>query len=600
MSGRYLLLRFDGSSQRDALFKIRSALPDFDAIHFDQGLVALIAPGSRHFCLPGDAGVVIGHLFDRHGPTEPLATIPDQSSLAIAHSDGKLLTSSYWGGYVAAIRGGEATTIIRDPSGALSCYYIEHDGMIAFSGDITTLVEAGLAKPRVDWNGLSWQLYSAGLPSYSTAIEGVRELLPGTALRFVGTTRSIEEMWSPWAHANLHYEQDSTEQAAQIRRVVQNCVAAWASSFRRILLTVSGGLDSSVVAACLARGRSDVAALTMFTDDIAGDERSYSRQLCSALSIELLERRYIVEDIDINDSSGSHLPRPVGRTQSLAYENTLVETWRERGVDAFFTGNGGDNVFAYSQSATSIADRYLREGLSLGLLHTLGDVQRLTGCSISEALRAACRTARSPTRSYVWKPDKKFLATDLLADLSRSPLDHPWLIAPDGVLPGQVAHISGLVRIQQNLVPRRSLVAPVINPLLSQPIIEECLHIPSWRWCQGGRNRSPVRDAFAVDLPTEIVTRTAKGTPDGFCVQIIERYRNDIMQRLLDGNLAHHQLINRIEIEKSLRSETLTLGTDHVRLLDLLDTEAWIDHWTSGPPPSWSKAEPRLEAPSAS
>lgn len=584
MTSRYLLLRLDDASTRVHVSRVGMALRDFKAFIIEHDLIAFVCPTSRHLCLPGESGFIIGHLFDRHGSRGPLEALSDQSVHAIVQSNGRHLISSYWGGYVAAVRGQNSTSIIRDPSGALPCYYVETEGMTAFSGDIGTLIRSGLITPQVDWSSLSRHLFSGGLPSSSTALDGVAELLPGDAYRFSANHRSIDSVWSPWAHAILQCEEEAAEQSARIRRVVQNCVGAWASSFQRILLTVSGGLDSSVVAACLANRRGEVVSFTMFTDDPAGDERTYSRILCSALSIELIEKRYSVQDIDIRDSSGSHLPRPVGRTQSLAYENALVAALPERGADVFFTGNGGDNVFAYSQSATALLDRYLQEGFGLGSLHTLRDIQRLTGCSIGEALRAAFRTARAPTRSYTWKPDRKFLAHDLITECSRVPLKHPWLTAPEGVLPGQVAHISGLVRIQQNLVPRRSVVAPVINPLVSQPIIEECLRVPSWRWCHGGRNRSVAREAFSSELPSEILSRTAKGTPDGFCLQIVERYRGDIMERLLEGHLARHRLIDRDDIERSLKSDRLFLGTDHVRLLDLLDTEAWIDHWTAGVP----------------
>lgn len=118
---------------------------------------------------------------------------------------------------------------------------------------------------------------------------------------------------------------------------------------------------------------------------------------------------------------------------------------------------------------------------------------------------------------------------------------HPWLQARPWALAGKAAHIVGLVRAHLTLESDRSRVAPVINPLLSQPIIETCLSIPSWRWREGGRDRAAIRDAFADNVPEAIVERKIKGTPDPFCGEIIQHKRQELRERLLEGQLAAHR-----------------------------------------------------------
>jgi asparagine synthase (glutamine-hydrolysing) len=162
-------------------------------------------------------------------------------------------------------------------------------------------------------------------------------------------------------------------------------------------------------------------------------------------------------------------------------------------------------------------------------------------------------------------------------------LAHAWLDAPaaTAALPGKAGHIAALLRAQQTLEPGRSRHAPVLNPLLSQPLVEACLAIPSWEWRAGGIDRAVARHAFARDLPDSILRRRVKGGPDGFCAEIIRHHRPRIRVRLLDGRLANHRLIDREAVDVLLGGARPIPGEMQVRILDLLDTEAWLDSWSA-------------------
>jgi len=151
-------------------------------------------------------------------------------------------------------------------------------------------------------------------------------------------------------------------------------------------------------------------------------------------------------------------------------------------------------------------------------------------------------------------------------------------------LPGRAVHIAGLVRAHPTLESDRSRIAPVINPLLSQPIVEACLAIPSWQWREGGRDRAMARTAFAERLPAAIVERRVKGTPDPFCSEIVRRRRDELRERLMDGQLAAHGILDPGAIEEALRPGRPTASEQNVRLLELVNVEAWATAWSSHRP----------------
>jgi asparagine synthase (glutamine-hydrolysing) len=575
MRPRYLLVALSPGQKEEGLVERLAERTGLTLAFSAPRLAALVNEHCN--CLPvGESGVIVGSLFRRDGGPAA-ASLGAAEAAAIARSEGGELLRRYWGGYVATLAGREVG-ILRDPSGTFPCYFATGPGLAAFASDADLLIEAGLVPVEVDWAAIARHFFAAGVPSQVTALCGVNELLPGFAARFADRLESPRPCWSPWDHVEGEYGGGAA--AERLSQIVRRCVRSLASGHGRLLASVSGGLDSSIVAASLAGAGADTICLTCYGDDPASDERPFARALCDRIGLPLFERRYDVEAVEIKEPLGTHLPRPADRTQALAYEHAHLETAREMKASAFITGNGGDSVFGYSQSASSLADRYLSQGIGKGLLRTLRDLCLQTGCCPIEAAAAAARIARGP-RGYRCRPNPLFLEANVIAGLEAAGLDHPWLKAPAHALPGKSAHIASILRVQQCLEPSRSRFLPVLNPLMSQPVIEACLGVPSWEWRAGGRDRSLARRAFADDLPPIILRRRVKGGPDGFAAQIVDRFRPGISERLLDGRLARESILDIRALELALGSERPMSGEHRVRILELLAAEAWLDSWCS-------------------
>jgi asparagine synthase (glutamine-hydrolysing) len=151
---------------------------------------------------------------------------------------------------------------------------------------------------------------------------------------------------------------------------------------------------------------------------------------------------------------------------------------------------------------------------------------------------------------------------------------------PKGALPGKAAHIVKLVRIQGTIDGFSRHDTPAqINPLLSQPIVEACLKIPTWEWVRGGRDRSVARRAFARDLPTAVIQRRSKGGPDSFAFDIIDQNRRLLSERLVNGELRRFKLIDPVAIHAALDPDRPIDPMQYLRLSGLAEAEAWVRHW---------------------
>ena len=576
MSPRYLLVVGREGEERHALVRRLSSHTKLGPAFSGAGVSALVNPAC-HCIRIASAGCILGTLFDRHGAAEAVADLGIHEAAAISSSRGQALLRGYWGGYVAAIAGSHSVRILRDPSGLFPCYFARHGDFTIFASDADLLVATGAAID-IDFEEIGRQLHRANVPAPATALRGIQELLAGFSLSLPASAGIQDPCWSPWNHVFDRREEPQAA-AERLSRTVRKGIEAWASTRHHLLLSVSGGLDSSIIAACLAAAGARTTCLTLFSDDPAGDERAFARTLCEHLRMPLIERPYRLEDIDLKEPLAPHLPRPRDRTQANAYERVNLEVALKADADAFMTGNGGDNVFGYSQSAAPIADRYLAEGIGLGTFRSLLDVCRQTGCSIFDALGRGWRLANRHSAHRVL-PKPLFLDPEFVAGLEVSDLEHEWLDPPRGALPGKAAHISTILRALPTLEASRGYFLPLLTPLMSQPIVEACLAIPSWEWRAGGIDRSLARRAFARDLPPAVLNRRIKGTPSRFAAQLLDHFRQEIRERLLGGRLAAHRIIDTPALEKELAGERPVGDLQRVRILELVNAEAWIDHWT--------------------
>ncbi len=539
------------------------------------GLVILGDPGAAWIALPNQHGMIWGHLFDRTRTTR--ITNPEAEGLNVPS---ERFLQHFWGGYLAVWRRADGVEILRDPSGTISCYHAELDGIHLLTSQPALLAQKGLLTPAIDWTIVAQALVYRDLRPAQTALRGISELLPGTRLRIRDGRAQESCAWSPWAFATRESQVTDTAAATKaVRAAIGNTLKAWSTCFTNPLLETSGGLDSSIVAA----GFADNAGASCLTfGPAAGDsnELPWARAVASHLGLELVELLPAEDLIDITRSDASDLPRPCARILSQALDRQIKELGLARGADAFLGGGGGDSIFCLLNSALPVVDRYQEEGLGSGLFHTAADMAQVARTDIWTVLRAAVPRAlrrQSPMPRPMTNP---FVSRDARHALPW-PTGNPWIEAPDGIAPGKRRHIWSILAIYNHLEGYgREAVAPYLSPLMSQPIFEACMAIPTWLWCRGGNNRAVAREAYRDCLPASIIDRRTKVSFNGIVHRVIEANLPAVREMVLDGALAHERIVDRAAIEAFL-STRLASGASLPEIMALVDVEAWSAGWLS-------------------
>ncbi|MBE1527937.1 asparagine synthase (glutamine-hydrolyzing) [Sphingopyxis sp. OAS728] len=526
----------------------------------------------------GRAGCIAGYLFRRESPCGRITELDPSAQQRIIATRGASLLDEYWGGYVALfIEPNGGVHMLRDPSGMLPCYVARSGASVRAASDMPALVEPGAA--RVDFSVLARMFASVDALGRKTGIAGIEELLPGECLSTTSTGSAINTAWSPWTHVRRRPTMSFADTAEELRCVVKDTVGAWTICFDSILLGVSGGVDSSIVAASAVPRTPGLRCLTMAEPGTDGDERRYAEALARQLGVGLNARFYDVATIDLARAVLPHSSIPSGShlMQAIAAVHAALD--EEKPVDAYFTGNGGDNVFCNMHSAAPLADRFLASGPTPGLFATARDLADLTGSPLATVWAHGWRRLRNRRTSHPIRFDLSGLTIEAGKAAQDASDRHPWLAAAPDTLPGKKAYVAMLARAQKSieLYPRDN-APPQIAPLLSQPILELCLSIPTWYAVRGGRDRAVARAAFAADLPPLVIERRTKGSPSGFLRRLFDAHMPQALELLRGGRLVEAGLLDPAYLERAAEAAWQDDGRDH-RILTLCGAETWVRWW---------------------
>jgi asparagine synthase (glutamine-hydrolysing) len=554
-------------------------------------------PGSSDVHPLGDsAGVVFGRIFTRDIETPELAacvTFDGAESARIVASRGERLLEKYWGRYVALLRDGSTgeVAVLRDPSGGFPCWITSHERIHLVCSDIEDCRRLGVGPFTVNWDYIEGFVAHAQLQIRATALNEVSELQPGERLLFSAEKmrRSIE--WQPIDIARNAPIESVDEAVTALRATTVGCVQTWAACYGGIVHNLSGGLDSSIVLSCLATAptRPRLLCLNYFGTGPQEDERRYARAVAQHTGAELIEQQLDVKSVRLEELlSLRRSPRPWFYLYEIEHGGFEGELATRHGAQSLFSGAGGDGVFFQAHAELALTDYLFEHGVGPGLLRTAVDAAHVSRKSIWRLLWQALRTRALQPQwdplALVKPPTRTIVNSELLASMQgRKGFAHPWLTpeATRGVPPGVLWHILSIATppayynsFQGGRYPERTL------PLLSQPLVELCLRIPTYLLIESGWDRALARRAFERDLPAEIVQRRLKGRVDQHVRNILDENLGFARELLLDGYLVRRGLLNRSALELYLTRNRSPADFQYGEILhEHACTEAWLRSW---------------------
>lgn len=526
-----------------------------------------------------------GESFVSHSDTEVLLRLLARQGLDALHRLVGMFAFGLWD------RERRELTLARDRYGVKPLVYGHlPDGGLAFASEINALrAHPGLGL-EIDGAALSQYLACLYVPAPATIHAGIRKLPAGHWLRWRNGAVEICEWWRP--HLTGHRIPTLDEAVEELMPSLDRAVTDRLVADVEVGCFLSGGIDSSVIAALMARRRKAEGlppprTFTMTFDEPAYDERDAARAVsehCGTHHLELPARPEVAGFIN---AMVRLFGEPFGNPTALLV-NELSRLARQH-VTVALVGDGGDEVFGgYPRYQGGLLatrlDRTLPSWLRRGVLAPMASMipentsGRHTLRRAREFLSAAGMTQAERYASWVeyFSPEERHamvggewrgrpIATLYRACDSGAPLDTMQQTDLISFLPGNLLAYGDAMSMAHALELR--------HPLLDHRVLDTVATLaPSLRFAQG--MKTLLKAAGRRLLPAEIIDRPKLGFNPPMGRWLKESLRDVVEERLTPESMETCGLAWK-PVERLLAEHRRGYRDHSLKVWALLVLEAW-------------------------
>ena len=534
--------------------------------------------------LGNNEGLLVGRIFEKS--TNAPATLNDHLT-HIESTKGKWLSDRYWGSYILAfINNHEKTiTLLRDPQGLSNLFIVETSDATFFSCDSTILYDVLEVKPELDWSYLTSFVAGAHNITYRTPFKTITELFPGHGITLSAQSSSSPFLfWDPTQLSHSHKTEQEYEDA--LISTFYACTKAWTQESPNIGIELSGGVDSSSVVMALKDMVSEdkkIMSFNFYHPAVASsDERKYAKKIAQACKIDL-ECINLNNYLPFSKFPTKRIDKPASFLLDHALNSEIAERAHLYGDLEFLSGQGGDHLFMAPPPVESIADYVLLKGYR-GITTKIKDISayyrmpllRVLTQNFSTLLKYRLGTVDiellnklSPwmNSTFQEKLDKNIFKVPFWDKLKQLP-------------PAKVRHIMAIYQATLYIDRGHKIHnRPVLNPFLSQPLIELGLSLPTYQLYSDGYDRAPFRRGMYKASNHEYIWRKTKGETSGVIMLGLTKNLTAITELILEGKFVKEKLVNKELLYDQIQEMRHGKGDALWPIINLLAVELWFNTW---------------------
>ncbi|MGE3725076.1 MAG: asparagine synthetase B [Candidatus Sericytochromatia bacterium] len=471
---------------------------------------------------------------------------------------------------VAWQQGPESLTLLRDPMGERTLFYARIGQGLIFASSLELLLQSGLIQRALNLDVLTRYLSYAYLPGRETLVQGVNELLPGEKLCWQAGQIECENYWQlPPAEPELDPEIARLGLRAAIEVAVERRLPLQAE----VCASLSGGIDSSLVVALLAR----LSPRPVYTWSVSFG-KAYRNELPFSQAVaEVYQTRHRVLEVHPRtvlyflDETMALLGNPIG--DPLTVPNALLFRAASEVGPVLFNGEGGDPLFGGPKNIPML----------LALLYASEDSDPLTSTILTylqsyRKLYNDLPQLLNCTTQAALTPD--LLTTDLL----------PWFESGAGQslvqkLMAVNTRLKGAHHIlyKVNALSRGLGMLPA-SPLFDSEVAQWAFRVPPQLKLMGSEEKYILKQAVSDLLPEQVLKRPKSGmqVPVELWFRPGGPLHREAKKRL--KNLARYPWFNPVYLNQLMNWELGGYLPRHgLKVWILLSLEAWLRHYL-GPP----------------
>ncbi len=533
-----------------------------------------------------------GHKFKTESDTETIVHLYEDEGLnAFAHLNG-MFALALWDAPRRRL------VLARDRLGKKPLVYRLTSGQLLFASELKSLLSLPQVSREIDPSALDAYLTYQYIPPPRTIFRGIAKLPPGHCAVWQEGELKVQPFWNP--DFSQEHRCTQSEAVSQLRETLTSAVQLRMRSDVPLGAFLSGGIDSSLIAALMQRESSTpIKTFTIGFPVAEYDERPFARRVAQHIGSEHHEEEVAPQAMEI-------LPRLVHHYDEPFADSSAIPTWylaeiTRRHVTVALSGDGGDELFlgypryhAVRLAAFFDAWPALRSCFAAKLWQSLPASGRQKSRlrqfkRFSEALRM------SPARRYLdWisifnEPRRAELYSDeFIVQLSAAdPFDYlnaAWQRAGkrDAMTAASLADL--VTYLPGDLMTKVDIASMAHGlearcPLLDYRVVELAAALPAKLKFHGGRGKRLLQAAFGDLLPSEVFTRRKMG----FGVPLDVWLRGELApltDSLLGAESVSRRGWFRPAAVRQLIDEHRSRRFDHsARLWSLLVLEQWCRTW---------------------
>lgn len=540
----------------------------------------------------------LGHRYQTASDTETILHLYEQFGLAGVERLRGMFAYAIWDAPQRKL------ILARDRVGIKPLYYaLSADGTLHFASEIKALLAAQAVQPELNYAALSDQFANRYTSGTETLFKGIKRLPPGHTLVWHAGQIEIAPYWK-LSFTKPAQRLSDADYVEQFRTVFRDCVASHLMSDVPLGMFLSGGIDSSAIAAVM----SQLVKEPIKTFSVAFAERE-ANELDFARTVAQAYRTEHYEIVVSPQEFFAALPTLVYQEdEPLAHPSSVplyfVSKLAREHVKVVLTGEGSDELLAgYNKYRVTMYNLQLGaqyEKLTPGFMRAAikTGIQQLDGSNrLRQKLQRTFLCLPTELRDIyfdnfaVYAPGQQtqLFSADTLAQLAerdpyRTALGYAANTDADNLLDQLLAidmqsYLHELLMKQDQMSMAASIESRV--PFLDHELIEFATHLPTDMKLRGTTTKYILREAMKGVLPEEILTRKKMGFPVPIGAWFRGPYKNIVDELVLSERALQRGLFNADYVRQLVARHHA--GENHAeRLWMLVNFELWQRQFFDG------------------
>jgi len=277
-----------------------------------------------------------GHQFTTHADTEVIAHLYEEFGRdCVDHLRG-MFTLALWDTRAKRL------FIARDRLGIKPLHYLVDGDRLLFASEIKALLAASGGPHQVCDDALVAYVGYGYVPAPLTMFDGIKKLPAGHRLEYCNGQITIEQYWDVDYRPN--YDRSEDETVDDVLSIIDEAVRIRLMSEVPLGAFLSGGTDSSVVVAMMAKNMSEPVKTFSIGFDVARhNELGYARAVAEHFKTSHYEQVVNPKSVDVVRALVDQFDEPFA--DSSAIPTYYLSKMTRDHVTVALSGDGGDELF---------------------------------------------------------------------------------------------------------------------------------------------------------------------------------------------------------------------------------------------------------------